>query len=92
MIADEELECALAYVAEEAAKLALCSKAALRNVRALGSNTEKLVYIFLCISQPQTFSGIRRTLGVSKATLPRTLRKLIEKGLVAEENFLYWVK
>lgn len=90
MYAEEELECALAYAAEEAAKLALCSKTALQNLKKLDSNPEKLVYLFLCISQPQTFTSIRRTLGMAKATLSRTLKRLHEKGLIQVKDFLYW--
>lgn len=90
MYAKEELECALAYAAEEAAKLTLCSRTALQNLRKLDSNSEKLVYLFLCIAQLQTFTGIRRTLGMAKATLSRTLKRLKEKGLVAVKGFLYW--
>ncbi|MBS7613934.1 hypothetical protein KEJ48_06830 [Candidatus Bathyarchaeota archaeon] len=56
----EEGEYALAYVVEEAIKLALCSKTAMQNLRELDSSSEKLVYLFLCVSQPQALTGVRR--------------------------------
>lgn len=83
---------ALTCAAKEAAKLALCSTMALQNLSRLDSSSEKLVYLFLCMTQPQTFTGIRRTLRMDKATLSRTLKRLQEKGLVTVKDFLYWTE
>jgi len=88
--AEDELQ-TLESVAEEAAKLTLCPRQALRKLAELNSQSEKLVFLFLCLSQPQTFTGIRRSLNMSKVTLSRTLKKLQEKGLITVRDCLYWV-
>lgn len=92
MGAEEELlKYALICAAEEAAKLALCPKRAMQNLGRLSTHSEKLVYLFLCITQPQTFTGMRRALGMDKATLSRALKGLLEKRLITVKDFLYWV-
>ena len=64
----------------------------LRRLRRLRSTGEKLVYIYLVFTQPQTFTSIRRALSVSKDTVDRALRRLLEAGFVhQDESNLYWV-
>jgi DNA-binding MarR family transcriptional regulator len=92
-IAEEEsLEQALTFLAEETVKFSLCPRKALKRLAELSTHSEKLVFLFLCISQPQTFTGIRRTLKMDKATLSRTLKKLHHRGLITiGTDFLYWI-
>jgi len=64
----------------------------LRRLRRLRSTGEKLVYLFLVVAQPQTFTSIRRALSLSRDTVDRALRRLLEAGFVyQDERYLYWV-
>ena len=59
----------------------------------LRSSSEKLVYLFLVESQPQSFTAMRKSLGIGRATLSRTLERLREWGLVAmDDRLLYWTE
>jgi DNA-binding MarR family transcriptional regulator len=59
----------------------------------LRSSSEKLVYFYLVESQPQSFTTMRKSLGISKATLSRALQRLRGWRLVAlDERFLYWIE
>jgi len=60
-------------------------------LRSLDSPAEKLVYLFLLLAQPQTFTSIRRLLGLGNKTVERCLKKLVDLRLVIlDENFIYW--
>jgi len=60
-------------------------------LRGLESPAEKLVYLFLLLAQPQTFTSVRRLLGLGNKTVARCLKKLVDLGFVVQdENFLYW--
>jgi len=60
-------------------------------LRSLDSPAEKLVYLFLLLAQPQTFTSIRRLLGLGNKTVARCLKKLVDLRLIVlDENFLYW--
>ena len=59
----------------------------------LRSSSEKLVYFYLVESQPQSFTTMRKSLGLGKATLSRALESLRRWRLVAlDERFLYWTE
>ena len=65
--------------------------AQLERMRRLGPPSEKLVYLYLVQSQPQSFTTMRRSLGISKKTLARALRSLRRwRFVVLDERFLYW--
>jgi predicted transcriptional regulator len=53
---------------------------------ALNNSTDKLVYMYVWLTQPQTFASVRRSLNLSKATLARSLRRLEQKGLIVREG------
>jgi len=55
-------------------------------LQALNNPTDKLVYVYIWLMQPQTFANIRRSLNLSKATLARSLRRLEEKGLITRKG------
>ena len=58
----------------------------------MGASSEKLVYLYLVLSQPQTFTSIRRALSISRDTVDRTLKKLLEAGFVfLDDYYLYWL-
>ena len=60
-------------------------------LRKLGTPAEKLVYLFLLIAQPQTFTSIHRLLRLSKDTVDKALKKLVKRRFIAQdENFIYW--
>jgi len=62
----------------------------LNNAQALTNSTDKLVFMHVWLTQPQTFASIRRSLNLSKATLSRSLKRLEEKGLILREgHFIY---
>jgi len=62
----------------------------LSQISALSNSTDKLVYMYIWLTQPQTFASIRRSLNLSKATLARSLRRLEEKGLIAREGLILY--
>jgi hypothetical protein len=51
-------------------------------VRELGAPSEKLVYIFLVLSGPSTFLGVKRSLKLGSSTVDRALRNLLNSGFV----------
>ena len=58
----------------------------------LNSPSEKLIYLYLLVSQPQSFTTLRRGLGISRDTLGKTLGRLSGIGLVTcDIRFLYWI-
>ena len=62
-------------------------------MRRLGPPSEKLVYLYLVQSQPQSFTTMRKGLGISKKTLARALRSLRRwRFVVLDERFLYWAE
>jgi predicted DNA-binding transcriptional regulator len=55
--------------------------------------SEKLIYLHLVKTQPQTFVGIRRALGLGRMTVDRALKGLMEKGYVVQDTrYLYWIE
>ncbi len=56
------------------------------------ATSEKLVYLHLLHSQPQTFTGIRRSLDLSSYTVHQALRRLRASGhVIKNPSYLYWV-
>lgn len=53
--------------------------------------SEKLVYLHILHSQPQTFTSIQRSLGLSSYTVNQALRRLRDHGHVVKDSRLYWV-
>lgn len=52
----------------------------------------KLVYIFLVASGPQSFTSIRRCLGIGTRTVDRAVRELLAHGFVElDDSYLYSV-
>ena len=55
--------------------------------------SEKLIYLHLVKTQPQTFVAIRRALGLGRMTVDRALKGLMEKGYVVQDTrYLYWIE
>ena len=64
----------------------------LGRIRVLGAPSEKLVYLFLVLAEPQSFTSIRRSLGLAVKTVDRALRRLKASGCVMQDDvYLYWV-
>jgi len=58
----------------------------------LRAPSEKLIYLYLILAQPQSFTGIRRGLGLAMRTVDSALRRLRASGCVRQDDvFLYWV-
>jgi len=54
--------------------------------------SEKLIYLHLVKTQPQTFVAIRRALGLGRMTVDRALKNLLVRGYVSQDDrYLYWV-
>jgi len=67
--------------------------AQLEKMRRLGPPSEKLVYLYLVLAEPQSYTGIKRSLALGGRTVDRTLMKLRVRGYIAQDEvFLYWVK
>jgi DNA-binding MarR family transcriptional regulator len=65
----------------------------LGRIRVLRAPSEKLVYLFLVLAEPQSFTGIRRSLGLAVKTVDRALRRLRDSGCVMQDDiYLYWVE
>ena len=63
-----------------------------QRLRSQEATSEKLVYLHLLRSQPQTFSGILRSLDLSSYTVDQALRRLRVRGhVVQDQSYLYWV-
>lgn len=61
-------------------------------IRVMGAPSEKLVYLYLVFSQPQTYTSIRWALSISRDTVDRTLKKLLEARFVFhDDRYLYWL-
>ena len=61
-------------------------------LRHLTRPSEKLVYLFLVHSEPQSFTTVRRSLSLSSSTIDIALRRLLTRGyIVLDETRLYWV-
>jgi predicted DNA-binding transcriptional regulator len=58
----------------------------------LRAPSEKLIYLYLVLAEPQSFTGIRRGLGLAMRTVDRALRRLRASGCVRQDDvYLYWV-
>ena len=55
--------------------------------------SEKLIYLHLVKTQPQTFVAMRRALGLGRMTVDRALKDLLGKGYVSQDDrYLYWIE
>ena len=45
-------------------------------IRSMAAPSEKLVYLYLMHSEPQSFTTIRRAMALNKATVDQALRRL----------------
>jgi len=65
----------------------------LERIQGMGPPSEKLVYLYLLLTQPQSFTTIRRGLFLGVKTVDRALRRLRGRGyIVQDKKFLYWIK
>jgi len=72
-------------------KRRLQPRRALQNLKRLKTPSEKLIYLYLYYNQPQTFTGMRKTLDISKKTLAKALKKLLDESLITiDKEYLYW--
>ncbi|MBW1932319.1 MAG: helix-turn-helix transcriptional regulator [Deltaproteobacteria bacterium] len=68
-------------------------RARFERLSGLGPPSEKLVYIYLASTEPQSFTTIRRGLDLSGKTVDKALRNLKDRGLVSlDGRFLYWIR
>lgn len=56
-----------------------------REAAGLGHPSDKLVYLYLVLAEPQTFTGIRQGLEIIVKTVDRALRRLRERGYVVQD-------
>jgi hypothetical protein len=88
-------EQAIAEIAETLAvelKKLLYPREYFEKMRQLKTLAEKLVYLYILLTQPQTFSGVKQGLGICKASAAKALQKLEREGLIAQDSYLlYWI-
>ena len=61
------------------------------HMREIGAASEKLVYIYLALFQPQTSLSLRRGTGLHRNTLSEALSSLQRAGYVRlDEGALWW--
>jgi len=59
----------------------------------ISAPSEKLVYLHLVETEPQTFVSVRRALGLGRMTIDRALKGLMEKRyVIQDERYLYWIE
>jgi len=85
-----EVVAEVAYELARELKRYLYPSECLSQLRLLRNSTEKLVYLYVWLMQPQTFASIRRALNLSKATLARALKRLETDGLIAREGLILY--
>ncbi len=61
-------------------------------VRTLSSPSEKLVYLYLAMFQPQTLKSTRKILGIHENTALNSFNKLITGGHAVRDEHVYWLK
>jgi hypothetical protein len=62
----------------------------LDRIRNLKAPSEKLIYLYLLLAQPQSFTTIRRALSLGEPTVDRSLKRLLEKECVLlDDRYLY---
>ena len=65
-------------------------KTHLDRVRSLKAPSEKLIYLYLLLAQPQSFTTTRRALSLGERTVDRALRRLLEKEcIIIDKWYLY---
>jgi DNA-binding MarR family transcriptional regulator len=61
-------------------------------MRSFKRPSEKLIYLFLLKSEPQSFITIYQALSLSTRTVDRALKQLLARGyVVLDDSYLYWV-
>ena len=62
----------------------------LNRIRDLRTPSEKLIYLYLLMTQPQSFTTTRRALSLGERTVDRALRRLLEKQCIfLDDRYLY---
>jgi DNA-binding HxlR family transcriptional regulator len=60
-------------------------------MRELGASSEKLIYVYLALFQPQTSLSLRRGTGLHRNTLSEALSSLQRAGYIRiDEGALWW--
>jgi len=59
-------------------------------VRKVARPTEKLLYLYIALFQPQTFSTLRRGLDLHENTIVRALKSLSEDGHITQDERYFW--
>lgn len=91
--AEEQLIAEFAETLARELKRLLYPRDYFEKMRQLRTLAEKLVYLYVWLTQPQTFSGIKRGLGISRDSAAKALKKLQREGLIAQDShLLYWTE
>ena len=59
-------------------------------MRTLSSPSEKLIYLYLTLFQPQTLRTLRRGLGLHENTVLKALRRLKDGGHIERDDEFFW--
>jgi predicted HTH transcriptional regulator len=86
----DELVSEVAFELAKEVKRFIYLRECFSQMSALNNSTDKLVYMYVWLTQPQTFASVRRSLNLSKATLARSLRRLEQKGLIVREGLILY--
>jgi hypothetical protein len=86
----DELVSEVAFELAKEVKRFMYPRECFSQMLALSNSTDKLVYVYVWLTQPQTFASVRRSLNLSKATLARSLRRLEQKGLIVREGLILY--
>jgi len=63
----------------------------LERIRKLTAWSDRFLYLYLLLFQPQSFTSLVRGLNLPRRTAARSLGRLREKGLITlDERGLYW--
>jgi len=62
-------------------------------IQNISAPSEKLVYLHLVETEPQSFVSVRRALGLGRMTVDRALKGLMNKRYVVQDaRYLYWIE
>ncbi|MEM3648791.1 MAG: hypothetical protein QW506_06480 [Thermoproteota archaeon] len=90
---DEQVIAEFADTLAKELKRLLYPREYFESMRRLKTPTEKLVYLYVWLTQPQTFNGIKRGLNLSSTSIHKAVKSLTNSGLVLRDEWLlYWIK
>jgi predicted transcriptional regulator len=88
---DDQIIAEIADALARELKKVLYPREYFESIMRLKAPTEKLVYLYIWLTQPQTFGSVKRGLNLSSTSTNRAVKSLLDKGLIVKDKHsLYW--